>query len=69
MTENLHTLDTRNRDCPLPILRTRKAIDDMQVGGILEIATTDPGAVKDLNLLGAASFLPRAAQANVNLFI
>jgi len=49
MNENLHTLDARGLNCPLPILRTRKAIAAMQSGEILEITATDPGSVKDLD--------------------
>jgi tRNA 2-thiouridine synthesizing protein A len=40
-------LDTRGLNCPLPILRTKKALTDMSSGQILKIVATDPGAVKD----------------------
>ncbi len=49
MSENTHTLDARNLNCPLPILRTRKAIAGLQAGEILEVLATDPGSVKDLD--------------------
>lgn len=49
MSNNSHTLDARNLNCPLPILRTKKAMAAMQVGEILEIVATDPGSVKDLD--------------------
>lgn len=49
MTETIHTLDARGLNCPLPILRTKKAITGMDVGEILEITATDPGSVKDLD--------------------
>jgi len=42
------SLDARNLNCPLPILRTKKALNGMQVGGLLEIVATDPGSVNDL---------------------
>ncbi len=48
MTQDLHTLDARGLNCPLPILRTRKAITGMNVGEILEVTATDPGSVKDM---------------------
>ena len=48
-TENIHTLDARGLNCPLPILRTRKAIATMASGEVLEITATDPGSVKDLD--------------------
>ena len=40
-------LDTRGLNCPLPILRAKKALADMQSGQVLRIVATDPGAVKD----------------------
>lgn len=40
-------LDARGLNCPLPILRTKKALTDMQSGQVLKILATDPGAVKD----------------------
>jgi tRNA 2-thiouridine synthesizing protein A len=45
MTEQ--TLDARGLNCPLPILRAKKALKDMKSGDILVIHATDPGAVKD----------------------
>lgn len=49
MTLNRHTLDTRGLNCPLPILRTRKAIAVLDSGEVLEVAATDPGSVKDMD--------------------
>jgi tRNA 2-thiouridine synthesizing protein A len=40
-------LDTKGLNCPLPILRVKKAIKDVPVGGMLQVLATDPGAVKD----------------------
>jgi len=40
-------LDARGLSCPLPILRTRKAIKGMESGDVLKIIATDAGAVKD----------------------
>ena len=40
-------LDARGLNCPLPILRAKKALNEMQSGQILKIVATDPGAVKD----------------------
>lgn len=41
-------LDVKGLNCPLPILRTKKAIKDVPVGGELEVIATDPGSVKDM---------------------
>lgn len=48
MSMQTHTLDARNLSCPLPILRTRKALNAMQAGELLEITTTDKGSLEDL---------------------
>lgn len=40
-------LDARGMNCPLPILRARKALNDMTSGQVLRIIATDPGSVKD----------------------
>ncbi len=41
------TLDAKGLNCPLPILRAKKALQGVQPGGTLEVLATDPGAVKD----------------------
>jgi len=40
-------LDARGLNCPLPILRAKKALSEMQGGQVLKILATDPGSVKD----------------------
>jgi tRNA 2-thiouridine synthesizing protein A len=40
-------LDTRGLNCPLPILKAKKALNEMQSGQVLKIVSTDPGSVKD----------------------
>ncbi|NOZ10711.1 MAG: sulfurtransferase TusA family protein [Gammaproteobacteria bacterium] len=40
-------LDARGLNCPLPILRAKKAINELNAGQILKIIATDPGSVKD----------------------
>ncbi len=40
-------LDVKGLNCPLPILRAKKALKDLPTGGTLEVLATDPGAVKD----------------------
>jgi len=40
-------LDAKGLNCPLPILRAKKALKDVPAGGTLEILATDPGAVAD----------------------
>jgi len=40
-------LDTRGLNCPLPILKAKKALSDMQSGEVLKVISTDPGSVRD----------------------
>ena len=42
-----HTLDVKGLNCPLPILKARKALKEVPAGGTLEILATDPGSVAD----------------------
>ena len=51
MTEIADKLDARGLNCPLPILRTRKAIKDLSIGQIMEVIPTDSGSVKDVAFL------------------
>jgi tRNA 2-thiouridine synthesizing protein A len=41
-------LDARGLNCPLPILRTKKAMTGLSSGQVLKITATDPGSVKDM---------------------
>jgi tRNA 2-thiouridine synthesizing protein A len=49
-------LDTKGLNCPMPVLKTKKAIDGIQSGQILEVISTDQGSKSDipamLNRLG-----------------
>lgn len=47
MGEYDRELDASGLNCPLPILRAKKALSDMQSGQTLLIISTDPGSVKD----------------------
>jgi tRNA 2-thiouridine synthesizing protein A len=42
-------LDASGLNCPLPILKAKKALNDMQPGQVLRIIATDPGSVKDFD--------------------
>jgi tRNA 2-thiouridine synthesizing protein A len=43
------TLDCSGLSCPMPILKTKKAVDGMQVGQVLKMIATDPGSVPDID--------------------
>jgi tRNA 2-thiouridine synthesizing protein A len=40
-------LDARGLQCPLPVLRARKAMQKLEAGALLRVLATDPGTVKD----------------------
>jgi tRNA 2-thiouridine synthesizing protein A len=40
-------LDTRGLNCPLPILKAKRALTDMESGQILRVISTDSGSVRD----------------------
>lgn len=41
------SIDTSGLNCPLPILRAKKALTDMASGTVLEVISTDPGSTRD----------------------
>ncbi len=47
MSDYDQELDARGLNCPLPILRAKKALNGMAAGEVLKIISTDPGSVKD----------------------
>ena len=40
-------LDTRGLNCPLPILKAKKALAELQSGDLLRVVATDPGSMRD----------------------
>ena len=40
-------IDTRGLNCPLPILKAKKALADMHSGDVLKVVSTDPGSMRD----------------------
>lgn len=47
MSEFNQELDATGLNCPLPILRCKKAMNGMETGEVIRVIATDPGAVKD----------------------
>lgn len=43
-----HQLDARNILCPLPVIRTQNAVQELNKGDILTVTCTDPGALNDI---------------------
>ncbi|MBB4843991.1 TusA-related sulfurtransferase [Paucibacter oligotrophus] len=45
---NVHKeIDTRGLNCPLPILKAKKALAEMESGQLLKVVSTDPGSLRD----------------------
>lgn len=42
-------VDAKNLNCPLPILRCKKALNELNANQVLKIVATDPGAKKDFD--------------------
>ena len=49
MSNTAQELDARGLNCPLPILRAKKALNGLQQGEVLSVRATDPGSVKDFD--------------------
>lgn len=48
-------IDTRGLNCPLPILRAKKALSAMSSGQVLKIVATDPGSIRDFQAFARQS--------------
>ena len=55
MTGFDHELDACGLNCPLPVLRTKKTLDKMASGEVLQVIATDPGSVEDMAALARQS--------------
>ena len=45
------TLDVKGASCPMPVVKTKSAIDDLSEGEVLEVLATDPGSARDFQSL------------------
>jgi len=43
------TLDVKGASCPMPVVKTKSAIDDLAPGEVLEVLATDPGSMSDID--------------------
>jgi tRNA 2-thiouridine synthesizing protein A len=59
-------LDARGLSCPLPILKTKKALTDLASGQVLKILATDPGSVKDMQAFANQTGHPLLASTEEN---
>ncbi len=56
-------LDARGLSCPLPILKTKKALNDLMSGQVLKVVATDPGSVKDMQAFATQTGNPLLSTA------
>jgi tRNA 2-thiouridine synthesizing protein A len=59
-------IDTRGLNCPLPILRAKKALSDMTTGQVLKVVATDPGSMRDFQAFCKQTGNELLAQQSVN---
>ena len=63
MAEFDRELDATGLNCPLPILRAKKALGDMERGQVLKIIATDQGSVKDFEAFSRQTNNPLLSSA------
>ena len=66
------TLDAKGLNCPLPILKAKKALTAMAPGTTLEVLATDPGAVKDFQAFSRTTgheLIESTVEGNVFRFV
>ena len=66
MAEFDSELDATGLDCPLPILRARKALSEMERGKILRVISTDQGSVKDFEAFSRQTKNPLLSSSEEN---
>jgi tRNA 2-thiouridine synthesizing protein A len=59
-------IDTRGLNCPLPILRTKKALADLRSGQVLRVVATDPGSIKDFQMFAKQTGHPLLSHTEAN---
>ena len=45
------SIDARGLNCPLPVMKAKKGIQDLSVGQSLEVISSDPGSLRDMDAL------------------
>ncbi|MEO6031580.1 MAG: sulfurtransferase TusA family protein [Burkholderiaceae bacterium] len=59
-------LDTRGLNCPLPILKAKKALADMHSGEVLKVVATDPGSMRDFQAFARQTGNELVEQSSLN---
>lgn len=53
--EHVQVLDVTGLNCPMPLLKAKKALNGMEPGSLLEVLATDPGSVRDFEVFAQQS--------------
>ena len=59
-------IDTRGLNCPLPILKAKKALAGLQSGDMLRVVATDPGSVRDFQAFARQTGNELVEQSSAN---
>ncbi|EFW92289.1 SirA family protein [Haladaptatus paucihalophilus DX253] len=46
--EIAESLDVKGQNCPMPVVKTKQAVDQLATDDVLEVLATDPGSMSDL---------------------
>ena len=55
MNEEVRVLDVKGLNCPMPLLKAKKTLNEMQAGERLQVYATDPGSVRDFEVFARQS--------------
>jgi len=72
LIEGTHELDVKGLQCPMPIVKTAKAMKELASGEVIRVFATDPGSVKDFAAWSKATgnqLLESRASDGVFLFV
>ena len=59
-------IDARGLNCPLPILKAKKALADMKSGDVLKVVATDPGSLRDFQAFARQTGNELVEQSSAN---
>ena len=59
-------LDARGLSCPLPILKTKKSLNELTSGQVLKVVATDPGSFKDMQAFATQTGNPLLSTTEEN---
>lgn len=58
MSKEVRVLDVKGLNCPMPLLKAKKALNEMAVDEVLRVLATDPGSVRDFEVFSRQSGHP-----------